>query len=197
MSRKNLERGPRKARIHNRLLLLPLELVLYRSFEIGCTQIGFFRRGGGHYFAEMRDVFDRLLFAIRDNLQAAFIRSHVESAMHNADEWDELTAVVLDEKDIFVADPEFRRVAHGHRLASNGATEHANGVRLARITLERLFNLKSDIAHDIALRAFSNTFRFHIGDMALKDNVGFPHKFVEARRNDGGGGRAAHDCEHP
>ncbi len=40
MSRKNLERGRRKARIRNRRLLLQLELVLYRSFEIGGTQIG-------------------------------------------------------------------------------------------------------------------------------------------------------------
>ena len=59
----------------------------------------------------MCDVFDRLVFAISDNLVAAFIRSHVESAMHDADERDELTAVVLDEKDIFVAGVEFRRVA--------------------------------------------------------------------------------------
>jgi len=82
----------------------------------------------------MCDVFDRLVFAIGDNLVAAFIRPHVESAMHDADERDELTIVVLDEKDFFVADLEFRRVAHAQRLAFAASTSL---FRSKRPTLER------------------------------------------------------------
>jgi hypothetical protein len=82
----------------------------------------------------MCDVFDRLVFAIGDNLVAAFICSHAESAMHDADEPDELTAFVLDEKAFFVADLEFRRVAHAHRLAFAAPTSL---FRSKRPTLER------------------------------------------------------------
>ena len=82
----------------------------------------------------MCDVFDRLVFATSDNLVAVFIRSHVESTMHDADERDELAAVVLDENDIFVAYLEFRRIAHAHRLAFAAPTSL---FRSKQPTLER------------------------------------------------------------
>jgi hypothetical protein len=110
MSRKNLERGRRKARIPNWRLLLPLDLALYRSFEIGRTQIGFPGRKGLALFCRHAERFYRLVYVIGDDLLAAFVRSHVESAFHDADQRSELAAVVLHEKNIFVADLEFHGI---------------------------------------------------------------------------------------
>jgi hypothetical protein len=46
----------------------------------------------------------------------------VESAIHDADQRSELAAVVLHEKNIFVADLEFQVIDYTHRLAGPSST---------------------------------------------------------------------------
>ena len=78
--------------------------------------------------------------------------------MHDPDQRDELTAIVLDEKNILIADLEFRRVAYAHCFAVHRAAEHPNGVTLAGISLESIRNLERDIAHDVTLSPLTDPF---------------------------------------
>src|SRR2546425_12535873 len=100
------------------------------------------------------------------------IASHVKSAMHHADEWNDLTAVVLHEKDFFIANLEFRRIAHFHGLVLDCATEHANRIRLSRAAFESVFHFKGYVADDVALSAFANPLGGDVYYIALKDNFG-------------------------
>jgi len=98
--------------------LLPLDLALNTAaLKSAALKSGSPGRRGWPYFADMRNVFDRLVYVIGDDLLAAFVRSHVESAIHDADQRSELAAVVLHEKNIFVADLEFQVIDYTHRLA--------------------------------------------------------------------------------
>ena len=55
--------------------------------------------------------------------------------MHDADERNELGAVVFHKQDVAIADLKFWRISYLHRLGADCAAQHAQGHTRARISL--------------------------------------------------------------
>ena len=67
--------------------------------------------------------------------------------IHDADQWNELRAVVFHKQDVAITDLEFRRVGYLHRLRANRAAQHLQRHTRSRITLNGFFYFNSDVAH--------------------------------------------------
>jgi hypothetical protein len=136
--------------------------------------------------AELADISQRPPFTSEQGVAAGLIFLHPETSVLDADERDELAAVVFDEKKIVVTRLEFGRIGHFHRLAINRAAEHANGVGGTRFAFERVVDLKGDESDDAVLSAFADPLRLQAGYFSFKDDLRSTDQLVEFRWNDSG-----------
>ena len=107
--------------------------------------------------------------------------------MHDADQRNELRAVVFHKQDVAITDLEFRRVSYLHRLRADCAAQHLQRHTRSRIALNGFFYFNSDVARDVTLRALTGPFGADASYSALKNHFGPTHQIIKRRRNNGGG----------
>ena len=117
--------------------------------------------------------------------------------MHDADERNELSAVVFHKQDVAITDLEFRRIGHLHRLTAHCTAKHLQSDLRSGLSFNRVLYLKSNITVDVALTAFPNPLRTHISNRSLKDYFGTADELIKGRWNDCRGECAAADREDP
>ena len=105
--------------------------------------------------------------------------------MGDPDQRNKLLVVVLDEKDIAVADIEFRRVGNFHGLVAHCAAKDPDRVRRTRIAFHILPDLKCDVGVNVPLRALALPYRMHVGHRSLKNKFGLLNQLLESRWNHG------------
>lgn len=184
--------GLPRNRLHpQKALLRRLKFALYRGFKVSRRQVCF-GTIRGLTSPEAGDILYRFVFVVGNDFLARLIALHMKPAMHNTNQRNELAAVVLDEKDVFVAHFEFWRIAHSHCFAVNGATEHSDGITLTGSAFEGIFHFESYVADDVPLRAFTHPLRLNIRNTALENNLGLSDKLIKGWRDYGCGLRSPH-----
>ena len=111
---------------------------------------------------------------------------HPKTSVLNADERNELAAVVFDEKNVVVTHLELGRIGYFHRPAINRAAEHANRVAGARIALERVVDLESHEGDNAMLGAFPDPLRLEASDFTFENDLCSTNELVEIRRDNSG-----------
>ena len=99
--------------------------------------------------------------------------------MHDADEGDKLSAVVLHKQNVSVANLELGRIGYFHCLTTDGPAQHTQSDGRTRIALDRVFYFQRHVTHDVTLRTFSRPFGAHISHTALKDHLGPGNELIE------------------
>ena len=145
--------------------------------------------------AQLIDVGQRLTVASNEGVAPDLILLHPKTSVLNADQGNELTPVVFDEKNVVVTHLELGRIGYFHRPAINRATEHANRVAGARIALERVVDLKSHEGDNPMLGALPNPLRLEASDFTFENDLCSTNELIKIRRDNSGrtGGEA--ECE--
>src|SRR5213592_2237292 len=99
--------------------------------------------------------------------------------MHDADERNELSAVVFHKQDVAITDLEFRRIGHLHRLTAHCTAKHLQSDLRSGLSFNRVLYLKSNITVDVTLTAFPNPLRTHISNRSLKDYFATADKLIK------------------
>src|SRR5207253_5123366 len=101
--------------------------------------------------------------------------------MHDADERNELSAVVFHKQDVAITDLEFRRIGYPHRLTAHCTAKHLQSDLSSGLSFNRVLYLKSNITVDLALTAFPNPLRTPISDRSLKDYYGHDSEHIKRK----------------
>ena len=120
-----------------------------------------------------------------EGIATSLIFLHPESAVLNSNKRNELSAIVLDEKNIVITHLELWRIGYLHRPAVHRASQHTDRVVLSRITLQRVHHLESDESNNAMLGPFSNPLRLQPGDFAFENNLRPTDEFIKIRRDNG------------
>src|SRR4030095_13117819 len=121
----------------------------------------------------------------------------MEATMHDADEGDELSAVVFHKQNVAVANFELGSISYFHCLTTDSTAQHTQSDRRTRIALDAVFYHQRHVTHDVTLRPLTRPFGAHISHAALKDQFGPGNELIEGRWNNRRGERAAADREDP
>src|SRR2546423_11455766 len=116
--------------------------------------------------------------------------------MHDADERNELSAVVFHKQGVAIDDLEFRHIGHLHRLTAQCTAKQLQSDLRSGLSFNRVLYLKSNITVDVALTAFPNPLRTHISNRSLKDYFGTSDELINGSWNDCRAESAPADLEH-
>ena len=120
--------------------------------------------------AKLRQVANRFTVTIHHNIAAGLLVAlNTKVAVVDTDKWNELLVVVLDKKNLAVADFEFRAVGDFHCLVAHRPAEHSECIRRSRVALDVLVDLKSDVSVDVPLCALALPNGANIRDRPLKN----------------------------
>ena len=134
--------------------------------------------------AQLRQITNRFTVAIQHIIAAGLLVAlNMKVAVVDTDKWNELLVVVLDKKNLAVADFEFRAVGDFHCLVANRPTEHSDCIRRSRVAFDVLVDLKSDVSVDVPLCALAFPNGANIRDRALKNKFSLLHQLFESWRN--------------
>src|SRR5207302_7842486 len=118
--------------------------------------------------AELRQVTNRFTVTVHHDIAAGLLVAlNMKVAVVDTDKRNELLVVVLDKKNLAVADFEFRAVGDFHCLVANRPTEHSSCVSRSRVAFYVLADLKSDVSVDVPLCTFTFPNAAHIRDRSL------------------------------
>ena len=154
-----------------------------RGLKTGRRHRRFGGRACGSFPAETRHVGDRFISITGHRLPARIIMADVKTSMHDADQRNELAPVVFYEQDVFITNRKCRGVGNCHRFAVNCSAKHSHVELATRFALETFLHVEGDVTHDVALRAFADPLRFHLGHLTLKNGFGLVHQLFERRWN--------------
>src|SRR5947207_15606468 len=99
--------------------------------------------------AQLRQVTNRFTVAIHHNIAAGLLVAlNMKVVVVDTDKWNELLVVVLDKKNLAVADFDFRAVGDFHRLVANRPADHADRIRRSPAAFSFLIELKTDASID-------------------------------------------------
>ena len=103
--------------------------------------------------------------------------------MADADERNELFVVVLDKKNLAIANFEFGSICHFHRLIANGTAKHPNRVGRIGLTFHILVNLEGNVSFDVTLSALAFPNRSGVGHRSLKNEFRLLNELLKSRCN--------------
>src|SRR5204862_4023203 len=118
--------------------------------------------GDGRAFvlAELGHLSQRGTVILGDDFsQTSLIGLNVETPMHDADQRNELGTVMFDEKNVAIAYLKSRGIRYFNRVAVDGAAKHTKRAFGAGRAFDRIFDLESDISHDVAVGPLPGPFR--------------------------------------
>src|SRR5260370_30834829 len=134
--------------------------------------------------AKVRQVMNRFTVTIHHNIATGLLVAlNMKVAVVDTHKRNELLVVVLDKKNLAVADFEFRAVGDFHCLVANRSAEHPECVRRSRVAFDVLVDLKSDVSVDVPLCALAFPNGANIGDRALKNKFSLSHQLFDSCRN--------------
>src|SRR5438874_5318323 len=144
-------------------------------------------RSCGLIFTKLGNVAQRRSLVRKNCVTPSLIFLNPETSMHDANERNELGAVVFYKQDVAITDLEFRRISYLHRLGADRSAQHLQRHTRSRIALNGFFYFNSDVAHDVTLRALTGPFGADASYSALKNHFGPTHQIIKRRRDNSGG----------
>ena len=147
-------RRARRDRLLRGTASLSLQLAFDRGFKLVCRNrlfdIG--RCGGALITAKLGEITNGRAFASHHNVPARFIiMLDVKAAVTDSDKGNELIIVVLDKKNVLIADLEFGGVSNDERILAHCPAKHSHGVGRTGIIFQTFCNLKCDVGLDMPL----------------------------------------------
>src|SRR5207248_8299714 len=100
-------------------------------------------------------VAQRRSLVCKNRVAPSLIFLNSKTPMHDADEWNELGAVVFYKQDVAITDLEFRRISYLHRLGADRAAQHTQSHARTRIALDGFLYFNRHVAHDVTLSALT------------------------------------------
>src|SRR5438093_10392103 len=109
--------------------------------------------------AKLRQVANRFTVTIHHNIAAGLLVAlNMKVAVVDIDKWNELLVVVLDKKNLAVADFEFRAIGEFHCLFATLPTELSERIRNSLVDLKVVFDFKSEVSDGVPLSTHARPF---------------------------------------